>query len=159
MKIRYKDYDEKKLELFIRDILAWTFGTVRRKDDFNKYISIDHEYDPVDELVSDFIDWFYRLWNYYEDPDGEVVDCALSDGNLAPLWLDWETADGIIPEKAYAKGNGVIDVLRFLINMYMESYEIPFTVRDYYGVLTRLELKHGNSPVSRFLWDGSDHQF
>lgn len=150
----YWGFDENTLELFIRDILAWSFGTVRRKEEFLQWLTTtDEEFQPRDELLIDFHEWFYRVWDAYGECCGEVVDSALFEGKLQPLWKDWDSLSQHIPEQVHRKGYGVTNGMHVVINAYMEKNEVGFEWNNYYRTLEKLESKHGPSQISRFLWD------
>lgn len=152
----YWGFDEKTLELFIRDILAWSFGTVRKKDEFQQWLTTtDEDFQPRDELLIGFAEWFYRQWDAYGDCCGEVVDSALDEGKLQPLWKDRDTVSEHIPEQVYRKGYGITNGMHVVINDYMEHNGVAFEWKEYFRLLERLEARLGPSPISTSLWDDS----
>lgn len=147
-------WDDSQFEVFVRDLLSWAFGTIRKRPSFQAYLDSEVDEPPKDKFLTDFEEWFYREWDYYGDCSGEIVDSALYEDKLLPNWKDFNAVSEVLSPTAFKQEGMLWDMIHWQINRYMERHSIELSVPAYYQLLVSLEKKHGKSKISRFLWDG-----
>ncbi len=128
-------WDERSFELFLRDLLTWSFVSIRDKSSFKKYLK---NIDYADERLEEFSEWFYREWDYYGDCCGEIIDSALYNGKLLPLCKDINKVSFALSASAFRSGGSLHKMVHWQINQYIDKKKIEFGINSYYQLLLDL---------------------
>ncbi len=149
--------DLEHFERFLRDALTYSFGMLRENEVFlhnwKAYIGeVDDDEFKEDELVDDFCDWIYRIWDPHENC-GELID-SLTINEIGGWTLNdlIENMPESYMERQRRDGTMAWCMVHWQIYRYFEDKKIELEPYPLFELLLELENKHGVSNVKTFLW-------